>query len=272
MSAAAESAAGGGASDYETVRYTVSGAVATVAINRPDAMNSFNQSLRLELTAALARAASASDVRVVVLTGIGRAFSAGADLKAGFNDAITVEQQLQREYRPALNEIVSMDKPVIAAINGSAAGIGLSFALVCDLAIMADSAFLLAPFSTISLVPDGGATWLLQKQLGYKRAYQLCVEAERIDAARCVDWGLVNRSVPADSLAEEAANWAERLAERAPLSLAATKKAMRFAEASSWDKTFDLEASIQNSLVRSEDNEEGVSAFFDKRKPEFKGR
>lgn len=258
-------------SETPVVRYAVEGAVATVTLNRPEAMNSFNQELRASLTDALSQASSDNEVRAVVLTGEGRAFSAGADLTAGFPEDKTVEAQLQREYRPAFNEIVSMPKPVIAAVNGAAAGIGMSFALAADLAVMGESAFLLAPFSTISLVPDGGANWFLQKTLGYKRAFQLAIEAERVDAKRCLDWGLVNRVVADDSVLSEAQSWAAALAERAPLSIKATKRAMRHAEAGSWGSTFDLEAEIQTGLVGSDDNVEGVAAFFEKRKAMFKG-
>ena len=258
-------------SDTAVVDYATDGSVAIVTMARPEAMNAFNRDLRLDLTAALRRAASDTAIRVVVLTGAERAFSAGADLGAGFPENMTIEQQLQREYRPIFDEIIGMPKPVIAAINGAAAGIGLSIAMICDLAVMGEKAFLLAPFSTISLVPDGGANWILQKQLGYKRAFQLCIEAERIDAQRCLDWGLVNRVVPNDAVVAEATGWAHEIAERAPLSVQATKAVMRAAESSSWAQTFDHEARLQTGLVGSPDNVEGVQAFFEKRKPEFKG-
>ncbi|MEO1595406.1 MAG: enoyl-CoA hydratase-related protein [Pseudomonadota bacterium] len=258
-------------SDSPLATCVVDGPVAIVTMARPEAMNAFNQALRLDLTAALREAASNTDVRAVVLTGAERAFSAGADLGAGFPEQMTIEQQLQREYRPIFDEIIGMPKPVIAAINGAAAGIALAMALACDLAVMGEKAFLLAPFSTISLVPDGGANWLLQKQLGYKRAFQLAVEAERLDAARCLDWGLVNRVVPNDEVLDNATSWGHELAARAPLSVRATKLVMRAAESSSWADTFDYEARLQTDLVGSPDNQEGVTAFFEKRKPEFKG-
>lgn len=263
-------------STWETVSYEVDGAVATISIDRDEVMNAFNRQLRLDLLAAFGRAVDDPEVRVIVFTGAGRGFSAGADLK----DAIStreagnqrIEEQLQREYRPVLEIIGRSEKPVIASINGAAAGIGLSFALICDLAIMSDKAFLLAPFANIGLVPDGGATWLLAKQLGYKRAFQLCVEAERISADRCLEWGLVNKVVAADELRSATAGWAASLAKRAPLSMAATKRAMRHAMGGTWGSTFDVEAGLQDALIRSEDNVEGVSAFFEKREPEFKGR
>ena len=246
------------------------GAVAVITICRAEAMNSFNRRLRLDMLAAFEQVAADRSIRVVILTGEGRAFSAGADLKDLSPDQNT-EEGLQTEYRPILECIATMQQPVIGAVNGAAAGIGMSFALSCDLLIMADDAFLLAPFTTISLVPDGGLNWFLVHLLGYRRAFQLSVESERISASRCVELGLANRVVPAASLMEEALEWAENLAERAPLSVAATKKAMRFAAVSDWGSTFDLEAQEQLALRASADHAEGVKAFFEKRKPKFTG-
>lgn len=258
--------------EYETVKYDRDDAVAIITIHRPDAMNSFNTELRRDLLAAFKQAAGDESVRVVVLTGEGRSFSAGADLKASLSTDRTVEQQLQEEYRPVLECIAEMSRPVIAAVGGSAAGIGMSYALACDLMVMADNAFLLSPFTTISLLPDGGLNWLLVHQVGYRRAFQLSIESERLSADRCLELGLTNKVVPADSLMEEAVNWASSLAERAPLSIAATKKAMRHAASGSWASTFDVEAPMQLALRNSEDCAEGVAAFFEKRKAEFKGR
>ena len=233
-------------------------------------MNSFNRRLRLELLEAFQRAAADRSIRVVVLTGKGRAFSAGADLRDMSPDE-NIEERLQTEYRPILECIATMQQPVIGAVNGAAAGIGMAFALSCDLLIMADDAFLLSPFTTISLVPDGGLCWLLVHLLGYRRAFQLSVESERIGAHRCVKLGLANKVAPAASLMDETLEWAGALAQRAPLSVAATKKAMRFAAASDWASTFDLEAHEQLALRDSADHAEGVKAFFEKRKPNFAG-
>jgi len=255
----------------DLVKYEQSGAVAVITLNRPDSMNAFTTELSLELQLALERAAGDESVRAVVLTGEGRCFSAGADLKAGF-EGRSVFGKLQYEYRPVLSAIATMSKPVIAAVPGSAAGIGMSTALHCDLMIMADNAFLLSPFTTISLVPDGGLNWLLVRQLGYRRAFQLSVESERIPAERCVELGLANKAVPAEDLQDAALEWAAALAKRAPLSLEATKKTMRHAIDNDWASTFNMESDWQQALVGSEDNLEGVQAFFDKRAPEFKGK
>jgi 2-(1,2-epoxy-1,2-dihydrophenyl)acetyl-CoA isomerase len=145
-------------------------------------------------------------------------------------------------------------------------------ALQCDLLIMADNAFLLSPFTTISLVPDGGLNWLLVRQLGYRQAFQLSIESERIPAARCVELGLANKAVPAESLLSSAMEWAQALSKRAPLSLTATKKIMRFAADNNWSDSYDLEAKLQGELLGSEDNREGIQAFLEKRAPVFRGK
>lgn len=253
----------------DIVSYDQQGAVAIITLNRPESLNSFNTELRADVVAAFARARDDDAVRVIVFTGEGRCFSAGADLKAGIDR--DVEDILQSEYRPVQEMIASIPKPIIAAIPGSAAGIGMSMALQCDLVLMADDAFLLSPFTTISLVPDGGLNWILVRQLGYRRAFQLSVESERIPAERCVELGLANRTAPAEELRATALQWAANLANRAPLSLAATKKVMRYACDHSFDEAYDLEARLQGELLGTEDNQEGIQAFLEKRKPVFKG-
>ena len=254
----------------DIVKYQQHDAVAVITLHRPEAMNSFNTELRAALAFALEKAHEDDSVRVVILTGEGRTFSAGADLKAGIDR--DVSEILQVEYRPVQEAIAKMAKPVIAAIPGSAAGIGLSIALNCDLLIMAENAFMLSPFTTISLVPDGGLNWMLVQQVGYRRAFQLSIESERIAADRCVELGLANRAVPAEELQSAALEWAQALAQRAPLSLAATKKVMRFAANNDWGSAYDMEAQLQGELLGSDDNKEGLQAFFEKRAPRFTGK
>ena len=254
----------------EVIKYEQRGAVAVIALSRPESMNAFDTAMRASAVEAFERAREDTSVRVVVFTGEGRCFSAGADLKAGIDrDVATI---LQAEYRPIQEAIATIPKPVIAAVPGSAAGIGMSMALQCDLLIMADNAFLLSPFTTISLVPDGGLNWMLVRQLGYRRAFQLSVESERISAERCVELGLANKAVPAEKLMDAALDWADALSRRAPLSLAATKQAMRFAMDHDWSRSYDVEAELQGELLGTEDNQEGINAFFEKRPPEFKGK
>ena len=255
----------------DIVNYEQQDAVAVISLNRPDSLNAFTNELRADLLEALERAQADSGIKVIVLTGEGRCFSAGADLKDDVVDR-PVGEKLQQEYRPVLEAIANMPKPVIAAVPGSAAGIGLSVALQCDLLVMADNAFMLSPFTTISLVPDGGLNWLLVRQLGYRRAFQLSVESERIPAQRCVELGLANSAIPADKLRSFAVDWAQLLANRAPLSLAATKKVMRYAADHDWESSYDLEAELQNELFGSEDNMEGIAAFLQKRAARFKGK
>ncbi len=246
--------------------------VAVVTINSPQTRNALGEANSAALRSALAESATDAAVRVVILTGAGGAFCAGADIREGMPDDQTLEEVINNRYRPSLDLLATMDKPVIAAVAGPAAGIGLAFALICDLVVMADDAYILPAFTTIGLVPDGGATWMLARRLGYHRAYQLCAEAGRLTAAECLSAGLCNRVVAADSLMDETVTWAEALAQRAPLALAATKQAMRLAMHASIDETISVEARLQGMCGASEDAAEGLRAFFAKRPPKFEGR
>ncbi|MCH9696111.1 MAG: enoyl-CoA hydratase/isomerase family protein [Gammaproteobacteria bacterium] len=255
-----------------TAIYEQQGSVAVISMNRPDSLNGFTSELCEDLLAAFEQASTDSAIRTVVLTGEGRCFSAGADLKQGFVGDRTTQGKLQFEYRPVLQAIAQIPKPVIAAVPGFAAGIGLSFAMHADLLMMAEESFILSPFTTISLVPDGGANWLLVKQLGYHRAFQLSVESERLSAKSCYELGIANKVVPGDDLRVAAVAWAEELSKRAPLSIAATKKVMRHAMDHDWASCYDMEAELQEQLRGSKDAEEGVAAFFDKRDANFQGK
>ncbi len=254
-----------------SVLYETEGAIATITLNRPAALNSFDREMRADLAAATAQARGDAGIRAVILTGAGRAFSAGADLKAGFKTGAEVERIVNEEYRPSLIDITEMEKPVISAINGFAAGIGLSYALACDLSVMGENAFLLCPFGTIGLIPDGGSTWLLTHAAGYKNAYEMAVENERMPAARCKELGLVNKVTADDELMETAREWAGRLAGKAPLALARTKKMMRQTSTLGYAEAISAEAALQRLCFDSADCKEGVTAFLEKRQPRFTG-
>ncbi len=258
---------------YHNLTYEVKNRIAIITLNRPEVRNAINAQMLTELGEVISRGARDVKVNVIVLTGTGKDFCAGHDIMENRQEPRkNTEAWINEAYKPPLMGIVEMGKPVISAVNGAAAGIGSAFAMICDLTIMAEDAFILLPFVTIATIPDGGATWLLTHVIGYKRAYQLAVEAERIPAQRCLELGLANRVVPGDKLMGEALSWAERLAERAPLSLALTKKAMHRAKTLSLSEAISYEAKLQSICTSSEDFAEGVEAFFRKRKPHFKGR
>ncbi|MCB1710282.1 MAG: enoyl-CoA hydratase [Halioglobus sp.] len=261
-------------SEYETVLVERSDGVAVVSLNRPGQLNAFNAQLRRDLRLAVREVNDDPAVRVVILTGAGRAFCAGADLAESADNPATfrVEDQLNGEYKPVLLEIHSAPKPWIAAVNGAAAGIGSAFAMNCDLSVMADDAYLYQAFAAIGLVPDGGATWHLARTLGRQRAYEVIVSGEKIRAAKCQDWGLCNKVVPADELLPRALAWARELAARSPLALRYAKQALNGAMENSVAETISNEARLQHLCLTSEDAAEGVAAFIEKRAPRWQGR
>jgi len=255
-----------------TVKYDMQGdAVALISLNRPDSLNSFDKQMRADFFDALCRASNDKAVRVIVITGEGRGFCAGADLREGAGDR-NVEDVLNGEYAAFLSVVQSTNKPVVAAVNGPAAGIGMSLALTCDLRVMAEDAYLMSAFANIGLVPDGGLSWLLTQEIGYARAYQLAIEAEKIDAKRCLEFGLVNRVVAPGAAAKEALSWAGEIAKRAPLAMGLTKQAFRAAAQAGLKNAIGMEAMLQRTAIESEDMREGVAAIFERRKPVFKGR
>ena len=256
--------------NFETVKYEIIGAVALISFNRPEVRNAFNAKMTEDILEALRTAKEEKSVRAIVLTGEGLSFSAGADLSARDNKWSDTEMALNEGYLPSLKEIMQMPKPVISAVNGAAAGIGSAYAMACDLTVMAEDSYILQAFSNIGLIPDGGANWFLTNTVGYKLAYQIAIEGERIDSNRCLELGLANKVTSSDNLIQEAMNWAEKLSLRSAQSLRLTKKIMREALDSSYEDIYRLEAEIQNTLTGSEDNIEGITAFMEKRTPNFK--
>ncbi len=260
--------------DFKTVSIAQHDNVAVVSLNRPDKLNAFDADLRRELLLAVRQVNSNDSVRVVVLTGAGRAFSAGADLSETSDQGadFRVEDQLNGEFKPILMEIHEAPKPWISAINGACAGVGSAFGMACDLTVMADDAFIYQAFAAISLIPDGGATWHLVRTLGRKRAYEVIVTGEKLSAQKCLDWGLCNRVVPATDLLPETLAWAQELAGKAPLSLRFAKQALNTAIENSVGETISMEAKLQHECISSVDAKEGVAAFMQKRPPQWQGR
>ena len=255
------------------VLYSEDGHVATISLNRPDAMNASSRQLRADLKVAMDSAEENKEIRVVVFTGEGRGFSAGADLTESFVDEHpTVTEHILKDHKPLIQAIGRSEKTYIAALHGATAGVSIAYALNCDLIMMAEKAFIYSPFAAISLVPDGGVSWFLVKALGYRRAYEVGVEGQRLSAEECKAAGLANRVVPDADLRDEAMKWAQHLAnDVAPLSLRYAKQAMREATHGSYDSTVQKEADLQHLCVTSKDSREGISAFLEKRKPVFKG-
>jgi 2-(1,2-epoxy-1,2-dihydrophenyl)acetyl-CoA isomerase len=252
------------------------GAAATLTLNRPEARNAFDKALVADLNAALADVAGDDEVRAVVLTGAGQSFSAGADLKAGFEPTAQghpdVQTALRDGYHPIIEAIRTMPKPVVAAVNGAAAGIGCSMALACDLVLAGESAFFLLAFVNIGLVADGGSSLVIPERAGFARAAEMALLGERIPAAKALEWGLVNRVVPDGELAEHAHELAARLAQGPTRSYAGTKRQLNAWLYGRMREQLELEAAIQQELATTHDFAEGVQAFVEKRPPRFHGR
>ncbi|MGZ6269033.1 MAG: enoyl-CoA hydratase-related protein [Candidatus Limnocylindrales bacterium] len=260
------------ASGFETIRYRADGAVATITLARPAALNALDRTLKTELLAAIREAARDRAVRVLILTGEGRAFCAGQDLKERFEPGTGAIGRVVRErYTPIILGLRRLEKPVIAAVNGVAAGAGVSLALAADIRLAADSASFTLAFARVGLVPDSGASWFLPRLVGYARAAELIFTTDPVPAAEAERIGLVNRVVPAERLLDEARTLASRLATMAPLALALAKRELGRAMEVGLEKALDYEASLQAIAGRSADHAEGLAAFLEKRPPRFEG-
>ena len=253
-----------------SVLYEVVEQVATITLNNAERRNALDFATLDSLKNSLERAADDPNVRVIVIAGAGQGFCAGADLTSSVG-RLSAEEIIEHHYKPTFMTIAEMEKPVMAAVNGAAAGAGCALALVCDLVMMADDAYFLLSFSNLGLIPDCGANWLLARSIGAKRAYELAIEGERINASHCLELGLVNRLVGSADLMGSARRWGHQLARRAPLSLGLTKKVMRESFTASYSEIFSMEGSMQDICLASSDFHEGISAFYEKRQPEFRG-
>jgi 2-(1,2-epoxy-1,2-dihydrophenyl)acetyl-CoA isomerase len=260
---------------YETVIWEQSDAVGRLTLNRPETLNAWTAEFGRELKQVTDNEAAEDSVRAVLVTGAGRGFSSGADRKAGFEPADdgmpNIRQELNELYHPAIAGIRRLPKPVVAAVNGPAAGIGCSLALACDLVMAAESAFFGLAFVNIGLMPDGGSTALVPPAIGKARAFQMALLGERVPAPQALEWGLVNWVHADDRLMDEANALAERLAAGPTRSYAGSKRALNQSIYGDLDAQLELEAELQHELGRSKDFLEGAAAFVEKRDPEFAG-
>lgn len=260
---------------YETVIWEQTGAVGRLTLNRPESLNAWVPAFGAELLQVIEHEAAEESVRAVLLTGAGRGFSSGADLKAGFEAADdgmpNIRKELDEIYHPVITGLRRLPKPVVAAVNGPAVGIGCSLALACDLVLAAESAFFGLAFVNIGLMPDGGSTALVPPAVGKARAFQMALLGERVSAPQALDWGLVNWVHPDESLLDEANALVERLAAGPTRSYAGSKRALNNSIYGDLDAQLGLEAELQHQLGRTQDFMEGVAAFAQRRTPEFRG-
>jgi 2-(1,2-epoxy-1,2-dihydrophenyl)acetyl-CoA isomerase len=249
------------------------GAVAVVRLNRPETLNALDAELVARLASALEQAAADASVRAIVLAGEGGAFCSGADLKEALR-ALDAEVSLAdrlRTFQANIRAIVGAQKPVIAAVDGAAVGFGADLALACDLRLFSERAYLQEKFVGIGLMPDGGGTFHLARLIGPGRALELLLLGEKVDASQALALGLANRILPSSELLPRALELAQRLAAGPPLALAAIKSATRAAMTGTLEDALEREAAGQTQLLRSADLREGITAFTERRKPNFRG-
>jgi 2-(1,2-epoxy-1,2-dihydrophenyl)acetyl-CoA isomerase len=259
-------------SEGENVRLELDGPIATITLHRPAALNALTIPMKVELRQAFGTVARDRAIRAVVLTGAGRAFCAGQDLKERQDPgAAPLAVELRERYHPIIRAMRSLDRPIIGAINGVAAGAGASIAFACDLRIAATSASFVLAFGRIGLVPDSGASWFLPRLVGPAKAAELALLGDTLSAAEAERFGLVARVVPDDALRAEAMAMAERLAALAPGAIAGTKQALDRAWSQDLDRTLEDEAHRQGIAGASRDHAEGMAAFLEKRPPRFTG-
>lgn len=260
-----------------TLQVDTNGGVCVLTLDRPDVLNAFDDVLGAELLDAFGRASKDPDVRCIVITGAGRAFSSGEDLGAlagGYEKGNVpgLGDTLVRRYNPIIRAICSAEKPVVAAVNGVAAGAGASLALACDYRIASDKAKLVIAFTKVGLVPDSGAVWFLSKMVGTARAWEMCASARPVDAAEALELGLFHQCVELDKFETVWREFADELASGPTRAFALTKKLLYRATEVGLEEQLDLEVDAQSEAGKSDDHLEGVQAFLSKRTPKFQGR
>ena len=263
---------GGEQSDH-TILLSLKGGIATITLNRPDRLNAFNEAMHDELAHALDRIELDRAIRAVLITGAGRGFCSGQDL----NDRATVEEPdlgatLDRLYNPLVRRLKTLERPVIAAVNGVAAGAGANLALACDIVLAAKSAIFVQAFVKIGLIPDVGGSYALPRLVGQARAMGLAMLGDQITGEQAADWGMIWRAVDDDELLDEATALARHLATQPTVALGLIKRAIHASATNDLEQQLDLERDLQRKAGRTEDFREGVDAFLDRRAAVFKGR
>jgi len=257
---------------YEFISVVTEQGVSTLTLNRPDVLNAFNRPMARELQEALAAAAADSTVRAVLLTGAGRGFCAGQDLGEAIAAKLDLGDIVRTSYNPIVTAIREMEKPVVCAVNGVAAGAGANLALSCDIVVAAEDASFIQSFSKVGLVPDTSGTFFLPRLVGPARATALMFFADKVPASKALEWGMIYQVVPASVLLETASSVARQLATMPTRGLALTKRAINASLANDLAGQLALEEKLQGLAGKTEDYAEGVRAFLEKRKPTYTGR
>lgn len=257
----------------ENILFEIQSGVAKITLNRPDKLNSFNRAMSLELISALEQAESDDSVRAILLTGAGRGFCAGQDLsEAVGDDAYEIEDIIEKQYNPIVKLLRRIEKPIVCAVNGVAAGAGANIAFACDITIASSEAKFIQSFAAIGLIPDSGGTFYLPRMVGMQNAAALMMTGDKITADKAKELGLIYDIAPAEKLDENTTQLAQKLALMPTKGIGLTKRALNESMSNSFDEQLNLEQKLQKEASESYDYNEGVSAFLEKRKPNFKGK